>query len=104
MPIQQKLSEEEILEEIKDIPLWDYKNPYIIREIVATNFVAAIGIVNAIAILSEKTDHHPDILIYGWNKIRITLITHSINALSKLDLLFILKIDFEAIFNLPSFK
>ena len=93
MPIPQKLSEEEIQEEIKEIPLWDYKKPFIVRELVASNFAAAIGIVNAIAVLAEKIDHHPDILIYGWNKIRVTLLTHSIKALSELDFALAKQID-----------
>lgn len=93
MVLPKILSEEEIQDEIKDIPLWDYKKPYIVRELVASNFAAAIGIVNSIAVLSEKMDHHPDILIYGWNKIRVTLLTHSINALSELDFALAKQID-----------
>ncbi len=93
MPIPNKLSDEEIQEELKDIPLWDYKNKCIVRELLGSNFASAIGIVNAIAVLAEKMDHHPDILIYGWNKIRITLITHSINALSEFDFTLAKQID-----------
>lgn len=93
MPIPDILSKEEIHERMEDIPLWDYKELCLVRELVASNFAAAMGVANAIAVLSEKLDHHPDILIYGWNKIRITLITHSINALSDLDFILAKQID-----------
>jgi 4a-hydroxytetrahydrobiopterin dehydratase len=52
---------------------------------VGVNFAEAVGKVNAIAILAEAADHHPDILIYGWNKIRVTLSTHDAGGLSDKD-------------------
>ena len=72
-----QLSEEEIRENMEDIPLWTLDGNTIVREMVASNFPAAIGIVNAVAVLAEVSGHHPDILIYGWNKVRISLSTHS---------------------------
>ncbi|MCX8050901.1 MAG: 4a-hydroxytetrahydrobiopterin dehydratase [Chlorobi bacterium] len=71
-------------------PLWrldDSSLPpqRIVREIVAPNFLAAVGIVNAIALAAEKLDHHPDILLYGWNKLRVTTTTHDQGGLTELD-------------------
>ena len=76
------LSKLEIENNLEEIPIWNIEGNTIVREIVAANFVAIIGIVNSIAILAEKTDHHPDILIYGWNKLRITLSTHDRGGLT----------------------
>jgi len=87
------LSEQEINELLKEVPFWNKENNTIVREIVASNFAAAIGIVNSIAIEAEVLDHHPDILIYGWNKIRITLSTHSEGGLTELDFKLAKKID-----------
>lgn len=87
------LSEQEINELLKEVPFWNKENNTIVREIVASNFTAAIGIVNSIAIEAEVLDHHPDILIYGWNKIRITLSTHSEGGLTELDFKLAKKID-----------
>lgn len=70
---------------LSDNPQWIRENNTIVRELVAANFVAAIGIVNSIALLSEKLDHHPDILIYGYNKIRIITKTHDKDGLTSLD-------------------
>lgn len=79
------LNESEIELELNDISEWKLEGKTIIREISATNFVAAVGILNSIAILAEINDHHPDILIYGWNKLRISLSTHDQGGLTILD-------------------
>jgi 4a-hydroxytetrahydrobiopterin dehydratase len=87
------LTDIQISDRLTEFSLWNKNENSIIREIAAPNFVAAIGIVNSIAILAEVMDHHPDILIYGWNKIRITLSTHDKGGLTKLDFELANKID-----------
>jgi 4a-hydroxytetrahydrobiopterin dehydratase len=79
------LTVEEITLHLKKIPNWEISDKTIVREISCGNFTSAIGFVNAVAIYSEKMDHHPDILIYGWNKLRITLSTHDQGGLTELD-------------------
>lgn len=93
------LSEAEIQENLKDIPLWRQSENTIVREFVAADFVTAMGFVNAVAIIAEAMDHHPDILIHGWNKIRITTSTHDRGGLTRLDFELAKKID-----NLKFFK
>ena len=36
-----------------------------------------MAFVNRVADAAEEVNHHPDILIHGWNKVRLTLMTHS---------------------------
>lgn len=78
---------------MSELPLWTLNGNTIVREIVMSNFVAAVGAINSIAILAEIADHHPDILLYGWNKLRITLSTHDKGGLTKLDFELAKKID-----------
>ena len=80
------LTEDELAEHLKDIPLWRRDGATIVREHAAANFAAAIGLVNAIALHAEKLDHHPDITVHGWNKLKITLSTHDQGALTILDI------------------
>jgi 4a-hydroxytetrahydrobiopterin dehydratase len=87
------LSEDDIEFRLKDLPLWERKDIVIFREISASNFAAAVGIINAIAVLAETADHHPDLLIYGWNKVRITLSTHDRGGLTELDFALAKKIE-----------
>lgn len=87
------LSNELLQEYIKDVPLWRLEENTIVREIALQNFVAIIGIVNSIAIAAETFDHHPDLHIFGWNKLRITLSTHDKGGLTELDFVLAKKID-----------
>lgn len=81
----QLLSEEEILDMLSDFPLWNREGNLIIKEVVCSNFPSVVGLVNSIAFIAEKLDHHPDLLIYGWNKLRISLSTHDRGGLTELD-------------------
>lgn len=85
MPRPQILNEQEINKKLKDIPLWDIKDGMLVREIPNQNFIDAVGKLNAIAIIAEKLNHHPDLLIYGWNKLIISTKTHDVGGITELD-------------------
>jgi 4a-hydroxytetrahydrobiopterin dehydratase len=55
------------------------------REWKHANFAAALAFVNRVGELAEHADHHPDILLHGWNKVRLTLSTHSQGGLTDAD-------------------
>jgi 4a-hydroxytetrahydrobiopterin dehydratase len=38
-----------------------------------------------VADVAEEVNHHPDILVHGWNKVRLTLTTHSEGKLTDND-------------------
>jgi 4a-hydroxytetrahydrobiopterin dehydratase len=63
------------------------------RELVFKNFVEAVGFVNKLADLAEEEGHHPDILIYSYKKVRVTLYTHKIGGLSENDFILAAKMD-----------
>ena len=79
------LSQTEIEDNLKEYSNWNLDNNKITRELVFPNFVSAVGFLNSIAIYAEKLNHHPDLLIYGWNKLRITITTFDRGGLTKLD-------------------
>jgi 4a-hydroxytetrahydrobiopterin dehydratase len=45
-----------------------------------------VGLLNAIAVVAEAMDHHPDMLLYGWNKLRVMLSTHDRGGITALDI------------------
>lgn len=51
-----------------------------------SGFPAAIGFITQIAIIAEKINHHPE-WSNCYHKVSITLTTHSIDALSSLDII-----------------
>lgn len=93
MPRPSKLSTEAIAVALAENPAWKQNGNTIEREFKAANFASALGFINAVGLLAECADHHPDILLYGWNKIRITLSTHDQGGLTELDFMLAAKID-----------
>lgn len=63
------------------------------RELKLADFVAAIALVNRVAEVAEAANHHPDILVHGWNKVRLTLSTHSEGGLTDADFALAAEID-----------
>jgi 4a-hydroxytetrahydrobiopterin dehydratase len=55
------------------------------REWTFEDFAAAIAFVDRVAAIAEAADHHPDILVHGWNKVRLTLCTHSQGGVTDAD-------------------
>jgi 4a-hydroxytetrahydrobiopterin dehydratase len=49
--------------------------------------------VNLVADLAEQANHHPDILVHGWNRVRLTLSTHSQGGLTEADFELAARID-----------
>ena len=56
---------------------WTREGDAIVREWTLGDFVGAIAFVNRVAELAEAANHHPDVLVHGWNHVRLTLSTHS---------------------------
>ena len=56
---------------------WREEDAALVRDLKFDDFVGAMAFVNRVADLAEEVNHHPDILVHGWNKVRLTLSTHS---------------------------
>jgi len=64
---------------------WRRDGQAIVREWTFADFKAAIAFVNRVADAAEAANHHPDILVHGWNKVRLELSTHSQGGLTEAD-------------------
>jgi 4a-hydroxytetrahydrobiopterin dehydratase len=56
---------------------WKTENNKLAKEFVFADFVQAVDFVNKIVPFAEKANHHPDIYIHSYKKVRIELFTHS---------------------------
>ncbi len=56
---------------------WREEGEAIVRDLEFKDFAGAMAYVNRVADLAEEANHHPDILVHGWNKVRLTLFTHT---------------------------
>jgi 4a-hydroxytetrahydrobiopterin dehydratase len=65
---------------------WQREGEAIARERRFADFRAAIAFVERVAEEAEAANHHPDILVHGYNKVRLTLSTHSEGGITGADL------------------
>jgi 4a-hydroxytetrahydrobiopterin dehydratase len=86
------LTDTEIAQRLAEIEQWQRAegaspsgNDAIVREWKLADFAAAIAFVNHVAQAAEAANHHPDILVHGWNRVRLTLSTHSEGGLTDAD-------------------
>lgn len=57
------------------------------------NFKSALAFINKVGDLAEEEGHHPDMQLYSWNKVKLSLTTHAIGGLSENDFILASKID-----------
>ena len=78
------LTEPEIHEELATVPAWTRDGTSITTVTQRTDFRDSLLYVGAVAYLAESASHHPDIAI-AWNKVTLTLSTHSAGGLTAND-------------------
>jgi 4a-hydroxytetrahydrobiopterin dehydratase len=79
------LSEEEITTALGTLRGWTRSGDSITTTVELGDFREAMLYTGAVAYLAEAANHHPDILIQ-WNKVTLTLSTHSEGGLTAADL------------------
>ena len=80
-----KLSPEQINSNLSNLSGWSFENDSITKQFLFKDFIEALSFVNAVGLEAEKMDHHPDILMFGWNKVKITISTHSAGGVTEKD-------------------
>jgi 4a-hydroxytetrahydrobiopterin dehydratase len=64
---------------------WQREDDEIVREWKFDDFAGALAFVNRVAEASEEVNHHPDIFLHGWNKVRLSMTNHSAGGLTDTD-------------------
>jgi 4a-hydroxytetrahydrobiopterin dehydratase len=78
------LTEDEITGRLPGVPGWTWQGDSIAAMVTQSDFREALLFVGAVGFLAEQANHHPDILIQ-WNKVTLTLSTHSAGGLTDAD-------------------
>jgi 4a-hydroxytetrahydrobiopterin dehydratase len=78
------LSDDEIQERLERVPGWQREGDAIKREFKFDDFQGSVDFVNRITPPAEEMNHHPDIAI-SWNRVELTLSTHSQGGLTEND-------------------
>ncbi len=79
-----KLTETARSEFLAEHPGWELEEESIHRTFAFGDFTESVGFVVRVGFLAERADHHPDIDV-RWNKVTLTLSTHSEGALTEKD-------------------
>jgi 4a-hydroxytetrahydrobiopterin dehydratase len=79
------LNDTEVGLHLEELHGWTLEDGAIVREIKLADFPAALALVQRVGAAAEAANHHPDILLHGWNKVRLTLSTHSEGGLTDAD-------------------
>jgi 4a-hydroxytetrahydrobiopterin dehydratase len=79
-----RLSEAEVRERLKALSGWAHKGDAIEKAYKLATFAKSMELVNRVAALAEKADHHPDILIQ-YDRVTLTLSSHDSGGLTARD-------------------
>ena len=87
-----RLSDEEIEERLSERTGWERAGDAIRREFTFDDFKGSVDFVNRLTPVANEMNHHPDLAI-SWNKVTVTLSTHSEGGLTDMDFELAGKID-----------
>jgi len=78
------LTDPQITAELSTVPAWTRDGDSITTVTERADFRDSLLYVGAVAYLAEAANHHPDVAI-AWNKVTLTLSTHSAGGLTAAD-------------------
>lgn len=79
------MNDEQINEHLARLDGWQRAGEELIRDYKFENFRQALAFINRVGETAEMLNHHPDILLHGWNKVRLSVTTHSAGRLTMKD-------------------
>ncbi len=80
-----RLSDDEIGSALQERTDWRREGEELVRDRSFADFAGALGFVNAVGAVAEERNHHPDILLHGWNNVRLRISTHSEGGITAAD-------------------
>jgi 4a-hydroxytetrahydrobiopterin dehydratase len=79
-------------EMLKQLKGWIIEDGKLVKLYPFKNYYETMAFVNALAWISHREDHHPDLLV-SYNKCRVEYWTHAVNGLSENDFICAAKAD-----------
>jgi 4a-hydroxytetrahydrobiopterin dehydratase len=80
-----RLSDAEIREKLSNLQGWQLESNALTKEFVLGGFTEATQFVTSIAPIANEMDHHPDVQIYRYKRVKISLSTHSEGGITQND-------------------
>ena len=89
MPV---LSDDDVERRLEGLEGWARRGDAIVKEFKLDDFKGSVDFINRLTPLAEEMNHHPDLAI-SWNKVEVSLSTHSEGGLTENDFELASKID-----------
>jgi len=86
------MSKDEIQQALAKLPGWEPAGEEIVKEYKFGNFVEAVAFVDRLVEPAESANHHPDLEIH-YNRVQVTLSTHSEGGVTDKDIALASEID-----------
>jgi 4a-hydroxytetrahydrobiopterin dehydratase len=85
-------TEDQAREQLKALKGWALEDGKLVKLFPFGNYYQTMAFVNALAWVSHREDHHPDLEV-GYNRCRVTYWTHAVGGLSENDFICAAKCD-----------
>jgi 4a-hydroxytetrahydrobiopterin dehydratase len=82
----------EASEMLQSLKGWIIEDGKLVKVYPFANYYQTLAFVNALAWISHREDHHPDLAV-GYNKCRVEYVTHAVGGLSENDFICAAKAD-----------
>jgi 4a-hydroxytetrahydrobiopterin dehydratase len=79
-----RLSDTALQDALRALPEWRLEQGALVRDYSFQDFAAAFSFVTRLALLAERSDHHPDLDI-RYNKVRVALLSHDAGGITERD-------------------
>ena len=87
-----RMTDDEVKDRLSKMGGWEREGDALTREFEFANFVGSVEFVSRITPIAEEMNHHPDLAI-SWNKVNVSLSTHSEGGITENDFKLAAKID-----------
>jgi len=88
-----KLSKKQIDQQFAKLAGWKRTGDVITKEFILESFTGAARFITRIAPVANRMDHHPDLKLYHYKRVKIMLSTHDAGGLTRKDFILAAKID-----------
>jgi 4a-hydroxytetrahydrobiopterin dehydratase len=76
-----RLGEEEIEARLGELEGWKREGETIVKEFELDDFAGSVDFINRLTPVAEEMNHHPDLSV-SWNKVVVSITTHSEGGLT----------------------
>ena len=76
------LSIDQINKSLKKINQWKFNDNMISRSFKFSSYMSGINFVHSLALISEKENHHPEILV-GWCEVNVAFTSHDLGGVTE---------------------